>query len=897
MEVKSIKVDQWSLSELITDVGRGKLRIPQFQRNFVWEKTKVILLLDSMYKDFPVGSFFFWIAPKEYNIFYRNIPELGIKHCDENEEIKFILDGQQRITSLYVCLKGLEIENKDYSEICFDLDKEKFVIRKGDKIRYIPFKDLFGDNHLQIYNDLSDERKKVFDRCRNKFNNYPFSVITVKDKNIEQVCVIFERLNQSGKKLDLFDLVVAKTWDENFKLKDEIEKLNDKFMHSFGKLKNEVFTQSISLIRKKQCNRAYQLRLTKEDIQEVWEDFSVALKKSIDLIRGNFGVKTIDIIPYPSIIPLIVYFYYHSKTMSESQKNKIEEWFWKCSFSERYSGSSLTMMGEDRTIFDKIINEENVEINYPINLAPEKIKKIRITSRSALRNALLCILAKKNPLSFKDNVNIHLDKDYFSTLTSPEKHHIFPKKFLDSQKEKNENSIVNFCFIPSSLNKEVSKKKPSIYFSEYKESNNNFEETLKTHIIPYEKDSGIWNNDYEEFLNKRTELFEKEIRLLVGETTKLEKELDENPNKILNIIENKVRGIIHINLYDSYGENYWSKYIPNDIQEQVDKRIKEILTKQPFLKEEHNQPQKRLEYCDLMDYPKIILKNWKVFEDIFGSKEQLDKYFKNLKEYRNVIAHSKEMSNIVRKDGEVAVEWLLQALDSNKESSEFIEEDEEENELYVRFKEKVESLIENINMDIKKHYIAFKIERRNFLSLAIRNDGIKIWIRGNNFNDPNVMLKDVSEVGHHGTGNYEFFLASLSELDYVMNIVEQAYQQHKELNKEYDVGEITSKIKNNELLDYLERLRKSILEIEKEIKEHITKYRIVFVSNRNFCSIGCRKDFLRISLKINVKPSDYPELDFYEDENEAWDYIKVTTQTPINILLNLIKKSYENSKE
>src|SRR3989344_7777950 len=158
METEQIKVDKWPLSDLISDVERGKLRIPQFQRDFVWERSRVIKLLDSMYKSFPIGSFFFWRAPKEYSIFYRDIPELGIKHSDLDSETTFILDGQQRITSLYSTIKGLTIRKANYYDICFDLDKETFVGRKGDHIRYIPFADFFGDNHLNIYNNLTDER-------------------------------------------------------------------------------------------------------------------------------------------------------------------------------------------------------------------------------------------------------------------------------------------------------------------------------------------------------------------------------------------------------------------------------------------------------------------------------------------------------------------------------------------------------------------------------------------------------------------------------------------------------------------------------------------------------------------------------------------------------------------
>jgi len=781
LETKQIKVDTWTLSELIVDVERGKLRIPQFQRDFVWEKPRVIKLLDSIYSDFPIGSFFFWIAPKEYHLIYRDIPDLRVKHYDDTQDVTFILDGQQRITSIYAVIKGLLIKNKNYYDICFDLDKEVFVARKGDHIRFIPLADFFSNDFLKIFNGLNDDRKKNFQRCLDRFKNYPFSIIIVKEKNIEQVCEIFERLNQGGKKLDLVDLVVANTWDENFKLKDKINELNTIFLGSFGEIKEEVFIQSVALIRKRQCNRAYQLKLTTTDFSESWEKFSEALKKAVDFIINNLGVKTVDILPYPSMLPPIAYFFYFSKTMSNYQKEKVEEWFWKCSFSERYSSSTLTKMGEDRNIFDKILQKEKVFINYFIKIDNEKIKKISITGRSAIRNAILCILANKNPRSFKDNSAIILDKHYFSNLNSSEKHHIFPKHFLESIGKKGfENSILNFCFISSMLNKEISKKKPSVYFSEYRKSNKKFEDVLKIHLISPNQDSAIWSNDYDLFMNQRAELISKEIKKLVGELTDIEKELEENPVAVLGDIENKIRERLHIELYEYYGENYWGQHIPPDIQDQIERRFKELLKKQPFLKDEYEQPQKKLLFCDIMDYSKIILKNWKVFEDIFASKEQLEKHFKNLKEFRNVLAHSKQMNSITKKEGEVALEWLSKVLNYEEIVNENEESKiEEENELYKILENNIQSLDKNITMEPQKHYIAFKIGGKNLVSVQKRKDKLLLYLRGSDFNDPNQLIRDMSGLGHRGSGKSEITLISISDLVDVMKLVKQAYMKIK----------------------------------------------------------------------------------------------------------------------
>ena len=177
-----------------------------------------------------------------------------------------------------------------------------------------------------------------------------------------------------------------------------------------------------------------------------------------------------------------------------------------------------------------------------------------------------------------------------------------------------------------------------------------------------------------------------------------------------------------------------------------------------------------------MDYPKIILKNWLVFEDEFGSKEELEKHFKNLKEYRNAIAHSKDMNNITKKEGEIAIEWLAKSLEY-KESEEENEHEESENELLERLKGKVVLLNENIITKQNKYYLAFKVNDKNFLSVKMRKDSLLLYLQGKYFDDPRGLLRNVKEVGHQGTGGFEFSLISINEIDYAMSLIKQSYEQ------------------------------------------------------------------------------------------------------------------------
>ena len=76
MRTEKIKVDRFSLGTFIHDISQGRIRIPRFQREFVWERSRIQKLLDSMYKEYPIGTIFLWEAPAEYNHLLRDIEDL-----------------------------------------------------------------------------------------------------------------------------------------------------------------------------------------------------------------------------------------------------------------------------------------------------------------------------------------------------------------------------------------------------------------------------------------------------------------------------------------------------------------------------------------------------------------------------------------------------------------------------------------------------------------------------------------------------------------------------------------------------------------------------------------------------------------------------------------------------
>lgn len=659
MDIQKIKIKaDYKLADIVHDIEKGILRIPQFQREFVWDKPRIMRLLESIYLEYPIGSFFFWDAPRKYYDFYRDIAELGLPKPDKYEKIVFILDGQQRLTSLYVTVKGLTLYGRDYKKICFDLDEKVFVDRTPDNQRFVSISDLLSnERYTEVYEGLTPVRKKAIYECLQRFNNYPFSAIHVRDKELDEVCDIFERINQGGQRLNLFDLISASTWTPNFDLRVAVKEENEKLKNKgFGEIDNEVYLQALSLIAKGSCTRPVQLQLRAEDVSKYWQKTIESISLAIDYLKSNLGVVNSLFIPYRGMIALVAYLFYKVKgrSLNHKQSELLAQWFWQTTFSERYSASILTLMTEDRKLMDKIVTG-NASIKYFFELNIDSLIQIRMYRKSAIKNGILCLLAKRNPRHFKNNVPLSLKDGYYSDFNSSEKHHVFPKSQVSrSYPMIMVHSLPNFCFIPAELNKEISNKKPSKYFEEYEKINPDFNDTLKSHLIKY--DDSIKQDNYMSFLASRATMILEEITRVTG--SKIGRVVADNVNKAIDDTEKKLRDFIDKKLLVKDAD-YWKKCIPSDIVGVVRQRVNEYLSKDPSKTMNDFGSRQLLDFMDIMDYAKIILFNWDVFGSTFRSKTETEKRFLNLKEFRNAVKHSRgEIVSFIQKEGEAALEWL-----------------------------------------------------------------------------------------------------------------------------------------------------------------------------------------------------------------------------------------------
>ena len=523
----SVKPD--TLPNLIADVGSGNYRIPQFQREFVWEKPRIIKLLDSIYHEYPIGSFFLWKAGREHNGLFRHSVALGIPPVGPHDDVSFILDGQQRVTSLYVTLKGLTVKYDDgravdYSSISFDLEDGNFTDRKSDNRRYVPVCKMWGPDALMLSQEIDKKHFPAFSKCWQTLQTYPISLVEVRDKDLPAVCEIFQRINQSGKRLDRFDLVAAMTFTTDFDLRERFKKdLQSKLdANRFGKISPTIVTQLLALIKVGQCTERNEFALKTEDIKAHWSNAVSSILLAADTMRKVVGVVNASFLPYDAMLTLLAYYFAKSgnRSLPHSHMDWVCRWFWRAAFGQRYGGGGATRIGQDRELFDELIEGKEPLFSPHIQLTPSSLAKVRMTQTgSAVRNAFLCLLANHKPVHLVNNSPLDLLGGGISEFTNPEKHHIFPRAYLERGGPKGADiyALPNFCFIPAELNKRISDSEPATYFAEFGSENPQLAEAVETHLLRIDPGSGIPENNYSTFLNTRGGMIIDEIGRLCGQ--------------------------------------------------------------------------------------------------------------------------------------------------------------------------------------------------------------------------------------------------------------------------------------------------------------------------------------------------------------------------------------------
>lgn len=388
----------YNLTTLIQQIDLGVIGLPDIQRPFVWKDTKVRDLFDSMYKGYPVGYFLFWA-----NANIESVKSIGTGSKQKTPTL-LIVDGQQRLTSLYAVVKGQEVIRENYEKtnivIAFNPLEEKFAIPDAavekdpryfqniselwqDDVDLFEITDQFVDRLKQTVELTGDEIKRI----RKAFNNlsnlesYPFSALELSAEiNEEQVADVFVRINSQGKKLNQADFILTLMsvfWEDGRRDLEEFCRLcrvpskesASPFNYLIDPDPDQMLRVSVGLaFRRARLQYVYSIlrgkdletgefSIERREIQ--FQNLQIAQSKVLNIVNWHEFIKSIKQAgfarhDYISSDNNLLYAYIFFLIGREDLKMELYElkkliakWFFMCSITGRYTSSPESIMESD----------------------------------------------------------------------------------------------------------------------------------------------------------------------------------------------------------------------------------------------------------------------------------------------------------------------------------------------------------------------------------------------------------------------------------------------------------------------------------------------------------------------------------------------------------------------
>jgi len=510
----------------MSEIEIGIIKIPQFQRDFVWSRTRSAKLLDSMIKGYPIGTFILW-KTKEQLRSVRNIGDAQLPDTPEGDYAKQVLDGQQRLTSFYASINGLSLQRDgridDFSEIFVDLDATDDhdivtvdVSSKAEKT-YVKLVDLMKGK-FSYFSSFPEQYHHKLEEYKERLKTYNFSVILVKDAPIEAATEIFTRINTGGQILHVFEIMVAKTFDNkrDFDLAERFEKLTEKLSDiDYGTIPASVVLQSVAAVLVKAVGKREILRLNKTHFIDAWDKVVEALERAAEYFRNTYRIPVSQLLPYQALfVPFSYFFYHHPDKPTGRIKDYLQDFFWRISLTSRYSRSSESQIEQDLRRIDQILDGKLPGYDVGVDTSPKFIRENgSFNAGRAYIKAILCLLAYHEPKSFIDDSLVRISNDWLKRANSKNYHHFFPRAYLAKQgyDEWQGNHIANITIVDDFLNKrEIKDKAPATYMKQFAKKNPNLVKTMRTHLIRLDS-CGAWENDYDKFIDRRCKVMSKEL--------------------------------------------------------------------------------------------------------------------------------------------------------------------------------------------------------------------------------------------------------------------------------------------------------------------------------------------------------------------------------------------------
>ncbi len=577
------QINSYTISDILSRVRSGVYVIPQFQRDFVWRPNQILGLIDSIARDYPVGSLLTLIENPEIRFDSKSIHAMIKEEESDSEnsrkQIEYILDGQQRITSIarvflnaipknpkkekesyafYFDLKSMykdfksgdwivlrsntnktdavRLENNQLirADIILDSTQTNKFVREYFRKSTDPKLD-FPENEDMKEDAITDATSRIND-IFHTIRDYRIHVLVLgADSPLESVCRIFETINSTGTKLNTFDLAIAKFFPD-----PDLRKLWDKSKEDFTILKDfnvegERVLQVLALLEAKinppetggfpEVTRSRLLNTKSDFIKTHW---NVAVKALVDVYQWvtDRGAAPKRLSNKAILVAMAASNIVNNAVIRRTFSNAdavLQKWYLtKIMPPVNFIATNYRISEDFNTLCGYFEKNEPLDFKKVELSKSDLIKDIHSPTENRYK-AIQCIIA------------ITAKKDFISGetlgITELEDHHIFPLSLSKGQSKEYKNllnSIINRIVISKKTNRELTNRHPADYFRELRKTvlaDKTIVEAkrrLKDCCLPDNIESPDFSKQFEDsnfesFLEHRANLILERVRDILGE--------------------------------------------------------------------------------------------------------------------------------------------------------------------------------------------------------------------------------------------------------------------------------------------------------------------------------------------------------------------------------------------
>jgi len=527
-----------TVRNLLTKIEKRELVLPEFQREFTWSKGQTRDLVDSILKRYPIGSLLFWKTDSVPAL--KNMPDF-----EPDGRVEVLLDGQQRLTALYMLAKdGIppyyaprDVENgNDPRGLHYNLETQEIgyykKIEMENNPRWVPVVDCFQENGVDpgeiaetVCEEEETDRFSLFRRLSDNLQQLT-NILEVKppvmyvqeEADLRHALTVFDRVNSNGTPLTEADIAMAhmcSRWSETrrqFKAKlHEMTEQGFEFDLTF-------LTRAMNAVVNGRAEYRVLHGTTEEELIAGWNTLDRLLDYLINFLRDRAYVYTTDDLSTTNVlIPMLGYLAQHRTAFHEERaRTRLLYWMYAALYQRRYSGSvdqklerDLNALEQDRPIDALIAVLREDEGSHEV--APSHLDRRGVSH--PLYNMTQILIRAHGGVDWSNGLKLN---EPFGDSFSLQRHHIFPKAVLkevgydtgDSLNDRQRvHEIANRVPLTQEGNLDIFANPPSEYLPIVEEQNPG---NLEKFMVPLDRD--LWDTDhYEDFLKERRRLITTHI--------------------------------------------------------------------------------------------------------------------------------------------------------------------------------------------------------------------------------------------------------------------------------------------------------------------------------------------------------------------------------------------------